>query len=45
MNDNVKKIFEILGLEPRDRFMIEGSTSKIIYTIDEEEKEVKRFNF
>lgn len=37
MTDDVIKIFDMLGLEPGDRFMIEGSTSKIIYTIDEYE--------
>lgn len=33
MNDNVRKIFDILGVEPNERFMIEGISP--IYKIDE----------
>lgn len=37
MNDNVRKVFDILGLEPNEKFKICGrGTSKTIYTIDED---------
>lgn len=34
MNDNVKKIFEMLGVEPNEKFKIEGIEEQIYY-IDE----------
>ena len=35
MNDNVRKIFDILGVEPNEKFKIEGN-GYTIYHIDEE---------
>lgn len=35
MNDNVRKIFDILGVEPYEKFKIEGN-GDTIYRIDEE---------
>ena len=36
MNDNVKKVFDMLGVEPNEKFKIEGF--EIIYYIDEKLK-------
>ena len=35
MNDNVRKVFDILGVEPYEKFKIEGNEDTIYY-IDEE---------
>ena len=36
MNDNVRKIFDMLGVEPNEKFRVEGcGNSTTIYTIDE----------
>ena len=34
MNDNVRKVFDMLGIEPNEKFKIEGN-GDIIYYIDE----------
>ena len=41
MNDNVKKIFEILGVKPNEKFKLESDATNTIYYITEDLNFVK----